>query len=292
MKLVDVDNTLIRYLRDNKPIERFDLMIDIENQESASHAEKWIGTKNKTCLKEFILSTNLYGASFTLPDELLLCENLTKIRVSATKGIHSVLMTTSQHQHPVIINCFSLRELHSDGVRISEEILHDILSSCSLLVKIELLNSCEGVKTIKVKKLQRLYELRIHLYHEDVHSTPLEISDLPNLGVFSCNLRPRQWLNPHPCLFNSHSISLGSSVTELMLGGVILDKERVDMIKSEFPFLESLTLHMTSWMLGSFHFTCASIKRLYLLLCPDILIDVQVYAPKLLFFPVQRRHIA
>ncbi|CAH1438806.1 unnamed protein product [Lactuca virosa] len=85
LKLVDVDRTLIRYHRDNIPIETFDLMIDIANQESTSHAEKWIrlvGTK--ACLKEFYLSMALWCPLFTLPDEILSGENLTKIRVSAS----------------------------------------------------------------------------------------------------------------------------------------------------------------------------------------------------------------
>nr|KAJ0212738.1 hypothetical protein LSAT_V11C400197400 [Lactuca sativa] len=42
---------------------------------------------------------------------------------------------------------------------------------------------------------------------------------------------------------------------------------------------------MDCWMLGSFHFTCASIKRFSLLSCPCMLVDVvHVTAPKLLFF--------
>ncbi|KAI3497046.1 hypothetical protein L1887_39427 [Cichorium endivia] len=53
MKFVDVDRTLLRYPRDNILINRFELLIDIENQEQASHAEKWIApVVTKTCLKE------------------------------------------------------------------------------------------------------------------------------------------------------------------------------------------------------------------------------------------------
>ncbi|KAI3509126.1 hypothetical protein L1887_24152 [Cichorium endivia] len=244
MKLVDVDRTLIRYLRDNIPIETFNLVIDFENQESASLAEKWIRpVATTTCLKEFALTVRVYAASFTVPDEILLVGGGKK---------YPVWMTTSQHP---VINCVSLQELHLDGVCISEEVLHDILSSCRMLVKIVLLES---------------------------YSTALEVSDVPNLGVFSYDLHSlRLPLIP----FNGHSISLGSSrVTQLMLGGMILDNVCLDTIKMGFPFLESLTIGMRSWMLESFHFTCASIKRLSLLSCPDTLIDVQVHAPNLLVF--------
>ncbi|KAL7605160.1 hypothetical protein Lser_V15G19837 [Lactuca serriola] len=263
MKLVEVEHTLIRYLRDNIPIQRFKLVIDIENQESASHAEKWIrSVSTKTSLKEISLSIFPSGAcaSFKLPDEILLGENLTKIIVLASRGIRSVCMTTS---HLSVIKCVSLRELHLNRVRISEE----------------------GFKMLKFINLPRLYKLRIAL--EGWQSTSLEIRDVPNLGVFSYQLfhSARLW-DPHPLPFNAsaHSISLGSSVTQLMLGGVIADNAGLDMIKSGFPSLEGLTLHLTSWMLGSFHFTCASIKRLSLQSCPESLIDVQVHAPKLLFF--------
>ncbi|CAI9304377.1 unnamed protein product [Lactuca saligna] len=144
MKLVDVERTLIRYHRENTPIKRFDLKINIEDQESASQAEKWIGdVATKTCLKEISLSLLLWGASFRLPDEILASENLTKLRVSAPR-IHPnfVWMTMT---NPVMFKCvLSLRELHLEGVSISEEALHHILSSCCLLERIELLHSCEG----------------------------------------------------------------------------------------------------------------------------------------------------
>ncbi|KAI3497423.1 hypothetical protein L1887_40020 [Cichorium endivia] len=274
MKLEDVDRTLIRYLRDNTPIERFELVIQIKNQESASHAEQWIGpVASKHCLKEISLSITLNGASFTLPDEILSGESLTKIKISVPmRGIHSVWMKTP------VIKCSSLRELHLEGVCISEEALHDILLSCSSLVKIVLLGSCKGFKTIRVKNLPRLYELQIAL--DVVDSTALQISDVPNLGVFSCNVDLKFRRHP-PIPFNAYSISLGSNVTQLMLAGMVTDNLCLDRIKSGFPFLESLTLDLTSWMLESFHFTCASIKILSLLSCPDILIDVQVHAPKL-----------
>ncbi|CAH1439719.1 unnamed protein product [Lactuca virosa] len=274
MKLVDVDRTLIRYLHFNIPIQKFELLMDIENLESASHAEKWIRpVATKTCLRELSLSILIYGAPFTLPDEILSGENLTKIRVSSPL-IHSVWMPMPTTP---VINCVSLRELHFDGVRISEEALHDILSSCRLLVKIVLSHSCEGFKTIKVKNLPCLYKLRICVGDGYRCSTALEISDVPNLGVFSCNLH-------FP--FKAHSISLVSSVTQLTLGGrVITDNACLHMIESGFPSLESLTLDdMSAWMLKSFHFACASIKRLTLQLCPCTLIEVQVHASKLLFF--------
>ena len=75
-------------------------------------------------------------------------------------------------------------------VCISEEILNLILSSCSLLVKIELPNiysdSCEGFKTIKVINLPFLYVLSIGL--DGWQSTSLEIRDVLNPSLFRYEL--------------------------------------------------------------------------------------------------------
>lgn len=264
------------------PSERFFLLIDIENQESASLAEKWIGPiATKTCLREFFLSIKLFGASFTLPDDILSGENLnlTKIKVEASMASgYSLWMTTTQRP---VINCVSLRKLHLKGVSIGEEVLHDLLSSCTLLEKIALIDSCKGFKTLKVKNLPRLYELRIAL--DAASSTALELSDVPNLSMFSCDLHD---LRPYmPCIpFNAYSVFFASSLTQLRLDVVIQDYECLDMIKSGLPFLDSLTLFMSYWMLESFHFTCASIRRLCLMSCKSNLIDIQVDAPKLLLF--------
>ncbi|CAH1427924.1 unnamed protein product [Lactuca virosa] len=146
---------------------------------------------------------------------------------------YSLWMTTSQRP---VINCVSLRELHLKGVSIGEEVLHDLLSSCTLLEKIALIDSCKEFKTLKVKNLPRLYELRIAL--DAASSTALEVSDVPNLDLFSCDLhglRPYMPLIP----FNAHSVFLTSNVRQLRLDVVIQDYECLDMIKSGLPFLDS-----------------------------------------------------
>nr|GEX10111.1 hypothetical protein [Tanacetum cinerariifolium] len=78
--------------------------------------------------------------------------------------------------------------------------------------------------------------------------------------------------------------SLGS-VTHLDINGVILDDAFFDMLKSKFPFLESLRLGIKSRGLESIVITSLTLKRLTLQFWVDIMtIDVQVYALKLLFF--------
>ncbi|KAL4564923.1 hypothetical protein LXL04_028999 [Taraxacum kok-saghyz] len=286
MKLADVDRSLVRYLRDDIPIERFELKIDIQNQKSAALAQKWIrSVATKTSLKELSLTISPSGASLHLPEELLSGENLIKITVSASQGPkpNSIWMTTTHHPKCVT----SLRELHFSCVTVSEQVLHDIFSSCSSLVKIELILCSQGLNTIKVKNLHCLRQLQI--VTSDGGSTAFEISHLKSLRMLGCNVRMngRSKRLSIPPLINGHSISLGSGVTELTLGGgMIMDDASLDMIvKLGLPFLESLTLNMACWTRASFPFTSASIKRFSLLGCTSRLVDlVYVNAPKLLLF--------
>ncbi|XP_023738056.1 uncharacterized protein LOC111886047 [Lactuca sativa] len=284
-----VDCTLSRYLRDNIPIERLELDVDINDVESSSLAEKWIrSVVASSSLKELSLSVSLTGASLTLPDEILsAARNLTKLRVTSAsrQGVHSVWMKSNSIMNCV---CVSLREVVLSGVRLSQEVLDAIFSSCSFLEKIDIyLDKQEegrGRSIIKIKNLARLHEIRI--YSHDGDSTDLEISGVPNLRLFRCNLFFGQFGRPDPRPFSAYSISLGSSVTELWLGGLITDESSLEMIKSGFPFLESLTLDMRCWTLGIFHFTCESLKTLSLMWSSPRrqIIDIQIYAPKLLDF--------
>ncbi|GJT95088.1 F-box/LRR-repeat protein [Tanacetum coccineum] len=183
-----IDSTLVRYHRDNLPIQCFDLVFDIRDQKSASLANKWIfGVASKSALKELFLSIWVEIDSFTLPD--------------------------------------------------------DIFSKISSIEQNDI----------------------------------LEIDDVPSLGF----IRYTDYLNK-PLPFNMDSLG---SVTHLDISGVVLDNAFFDMIKSNFPFLESLSLEITSRGLGSIVITSLPLKRLTLQFWVDIMtIDVQVYAPKLLFF--------
>ncbi|GKD22784.1 F-box protein-like protein, partial [Tanacetum coccineum] len=139
----------------------------------------------------------------------------------------------------------------------------------SLLEKINLIY-CEGFKTIKLKNLRCLRELEISsIEQNDI----LEIDDVPSLGFF----RYTDYLNK-PLPFNMDSLG---SVTHLDISGVVLDNAFFDMIKSNFPFLESLSLVIISRGLESIVITSLPLKRLTLEFWVDIrTIDVQVYAPK------------
>lgn len=277
-----IDHTLIRYLYDNIPIQSIHLKINIENQDSASLAEKWTRpVASKSSLHELSLTFVVASASFTLPDNILSGINLTTLRVSSLfSEAHSVYMMSIDHP---VINCVSLRVLNLQHVHISQEVLDDIFSTCSSLVKIKLLH-CKGFNTIKVKNLSYLYTLRI--ISDEGNTTFLKINHVPNLTKCSFDLR-FQSPPANPLPFNAHSLSLGSNLTQLYLRGIIIDDACLDMIKSKFPFLKILTLNMKRWRLGRFDLTCASMEILSLRSCQYMRIDIQlieVNAPKLHVF--------
>ena len=163
LKMAYIDRTLIRYLHDNIPIEKLDLSIQVQKGgEWVSPAEKWIrSVSTNTYLKELSVIIGFWDASLNVPNEIMSSENLTKLRVSALFGSATpVWMTTSRNHinHPFVVNCVSLQELHLTGVRISQQVLDQILSTCRLLAKIYLRPTSADLKTIKVKSLPYLEE--------------------------------------------------------------------------------------------------------------------------------------
>ncbi|GKB99318.1 F-box protein-like protein [Tanacetum coccineum] len=230
-------------------------------------------TAFKSALKELFLSIWVGIDSFTLPDKIFSSANLNEIKISAT----DVMMTNPLWiPHNRVILCVSLRVLELKYLNISEDMLHNLLSTCSLLEKINLF-CCEGFKTIKLKHLRCLRELEITSIEEN---NILEIDDVPGLGFFHYDALLHHSKRPLP--FNMDSLG---SVTHLDISRVVLDDAFFDMIKSKFPFLESLSLGIVSRGLESIVITSLPLKRLTLRFWVDInAIDVQVYAPKLLFF--------
>ncbi|GJR87934.1 F-box protein-like protein [Tanacetum coccineum] len=261
-----IDHTLQRYHRNNISIESLDLELHIQNQESAFAAEKWIQPiVSKSCLKE--LSLNIWGLndhSFTLPNELFFSEKLSTINISGWR-----LRICS---NPVI-KCVTLRVLVLEDVNVTEEVVHNLLSTCTLLEKIKLWR-CKGLENVLVKNLRHLRELVIK------SSLLLEIKDVPSLRLFDYNILYCVSNNPVP--FKIDSLA---SVRKLSLGGVIvLDHAFLDIIKSKCILLECLTLGIKNCGLESLVITSASLKTLTLSIWEDDRqVNVHVYAPKLLY---------
>nr|GEZ54695.1 hypothetical protein [Tanacetum cinerariifolium] len=81
-----IDSTLVRYHRNNLPIQCFNLVFNIRDQNSVSLANKWIsGVASKSALKELFLCIRVGIDSFTLPDEIFSSANLHEIKIAATE---------------------------------------------------------------------------------------------------------------------------------------------------------------------------------------------------------------
>ncbi|GJV86901.1 hypothetical protein Tco_1530839 [Tanacetum coccineum] len=78
--------------------------------------------------------------------------------------------------------------------------------------------------------------------------------------------------------------TIGGSLTKLRLDNVHMDDAFSNMIKSNFPFLEELTLEIKSSSGEILDITSLTLRRLMLIFSPDEEIKVQVYAPNLLTY--------
>ncbi|GJV18866.1 putative F-box/LRR-repeat protein isoform X2 [Tanacetum coccineum] len=236
----------------------------------------------RTC----ILSKSWLGAwcsldddnSFTiLPNELFSSQGLHTIHVTTTpltaEDLTNLCLRICSTN---VINCVSLRVLDLNFVFINQDVLNNLLSTCTLLEKVKL-HWCGGLINCKVKNLLRLTELFIHLIEEN---DLWEINNVPSL----CSFRYHHvYASGKPIPFQMDSLA---SVTQLCIeGDLSFDNSFFDKLESKFPLLESLTLSIDRCELKNLVFTSALLKWLTLTLIPiGPAHNVQVYAPKLLSF--------
>ncbi|GJV86899.1 putative F-box/LRR-repeat protein isoform X2 [Tanacetum coccineum] len=109
----------------------------------------------------------------------------------------------------------------------------------------------------------------------------LEIHDAPSLRSLVFKTPMFMWDYP-PSSFEIRTI--GGSLTKLRLDNVHMDDAFSNMIKSNFPFLEELTLEIKSSSGEILDITSLTLRRLMLIFSPDEEIKVQVYAPNLLTY--------
>ncbi|XP_071740313.1 uncharacterized protein [Rutidosis leptorrhynchoides] len=304
-----IENTLERYQRLNLPIQSLDIRMDIFSYDTAP-LTRWIQqVTSKSCLKELSLCLNPYINSFSVPKEIFSCENLTMINViNEAYSISSIYSSTITITRPLwicknnMIKCVSLCVLKLIKVNISEELFNNLLSTCTLLEKIQLCH-CIGLKTVNVNDLSRLIELKIHLNEEDcvkVKDLPclteleispscdfvFEIDNVPSLSIFRYRVNK-------PLLPLSHMDQVAARVTHLQIHGLLIwNNEFTDMIKSKFPFLADLDVGVRYW--GKYKdlvITNATLKRLTLKLDDYSRNDVQVDAPNLLYFSYESAKI-
>ncbi|GKC89754.1 F-box protein-like protein [Tanacetum coccineum] len=290
-----IHRTLRTYQRENIPIITCALHFGIHNQRSAYRAEKWIKhVTSNTCLKELCLAIVLDITSFTLPDELFSCENLDTLSLKHDDTMDDLLTISkrkSEHllmkaelfrkknfrisSNPVIA-CVNLRVLELVDVHISEEVLHNLLSTSKLLEKINL-QFLKGLKKIKVNNLCYLQELKVApRRYKDI----MEIHDVTSLRSFLYEASQIIWM---PVSVLSSVPSIGN-LRELNIDVVRMSDAFLNVINSDFPLLESLTLDIEICEVEIMDIRCVTLKRLKI---RQMVLDnqqVQVNGPKLLVF--------
>ncbi|XP_071729916.1 uncharacterized protein [Rutidosis leptorrhynchoides] len=173
---------------------------------------------------------------------------------------------------PAVTNCVSLRVLELVKVYISQDVLDNLFSTCTLLevINVRFLNILD---TIKVRRLRFLRDLKIVPPREDIK---LEIDDVPCLCSFAYMSKP--WVSAgfgfsERCRGLEYGLAANSdsfaSVRHLCLSKVIMNRTLLDTINSVFPFLESLTIDMECCWLTCMEITCTSLKRLKLVWTED-----------------------
>ncbi|XP_071712332.1 F-box/LRR-repeat protein 25-like [Rutidosis leptorrhynchoides] len=264
-----MNRTISNYVKDNTPIESFDLKLHIK---AASLAKKWIRTvAAQSCLKQLSLQicyvTQLCGRLFMFPDGILSGENLRTLLLRYHSSSSTIWLSYASMSPNPVINCVSLRILELDCVKISKEVLDRLITTCLLLEKITL--SYCFLKTYKVRNLRYLQELEIYSTdHDDI----LIVDDVPGLRLFT-------YYNGFQHKFISFNMQSLTNVTELSLRGVIIDVAFLEMIESKFPFLKILKLTIQDWPLKRLDFTRFSLKKLALEIRESKRIDLQVYSP-------------
>nr|XP_043608761.1 F-box/LRR-repeat protein At3g26922-like [Erigeron canadensis] len=272
-----INRTLRRYRRHNIPFVTFGLDFDVHDLKTVYRAHNWVRkVASMRCLKELYLCISLDDrriASYTFPDDLFSGENLNTISVKSEPDVKSILCISSD----TVIKCVNLRVLKLCRVNIGAEVLDSVLSTCNLLEKIHLYDL--KLRTFKVKNLRNLHSLKIKSITQ---TDSLEVYQVPNLHKLTLGGSSFVFSNSTLPSFNT---DLLGSVTTLILDGVsIMDDAVLNIIKSSFPFLLYLSLRMKRCNLKVLDITCPSLKRLIIELPKKKQIEIQIYAPKLLYF--------
>ncbi|GJY00120.1 F-box protein-like protein [Tanacetum coccineum] len=178
-------------------------------------------------------------------------ENITRIMRICTELFRKKNFRISSN---LVIACVNLRVLELVDVHISEEVLHNLLSTSKLLEKINL-QFLKGLKKIKVSNLCYLQELKVApRRYKDI----LEIHDVPSLRSFLYEASRIIWM---PVCVLSSVPSIGN-LRELNIDGVCMDDAFLNVINSDFPLLESLTLDIDICDVEIMDITCVTLKRL------------------------------
>lgn len=247
---------LLRYHRHNLRITSLDLHLGIHTTYRAARRLIWQATSSsKASLKELRLT--ILGTYFSLPDEIFSNENLNtlclKLISPYKNNVHSLDISSNPS-----IRCTNLRVLDLSCVYITQYVLNQLISKNKLLEKI-ILDVTPGFDEIKVNNLRYLREVIVCLSCGG-RVNILEFDDVPSLRSLLYNATMLLWDRP-PTLFKMCTIG---SLIVLELHNVYLDDAFSNMIDSNFPFLEELTLEIKWSSVKILDITCLRLRKLML----------------------------
>ncbi|GJW93768.1 F-box protein-like protein [Tanacetum coccineum] len=267
--------TLLRYHRHNLPITSFDLQLGLHTTNHPA-ARKLIKQAAITPpLKHLRLA--ILAASFELPDKIFSNQNLNTLTLELITPYENY--NHSPYFRYPVVRCTNLRVLVLSYVHITPYLLDNLLYMNKLLETI-FIGVTRGLNGIKVNNLRHLRVFEVCL-GPDAWIDILEIHDAPSLRSLVFKTPMFMWDYP-PSSFEIRTI--GGSLTKLRLDNVHMDDAFSNMIKSNFPFLEELTLEIKSSSGEILDITSLTLRRLMLIFSPDEEIKVQVYAPNLLTY--------
>ncbi|GMN37049.1 hypothetical protein TIFTF001_006485 [Ficus carica] len=290
-----------RFIWDTFPIFDFDQNVYIQNSpdltlEYEEKTRKLIKVVDKSLRKfasyklsmeRLFLELPLFDANyFSMVDQwvsLALDSGVRELSILVCDANEDVTYTETAFAARSISGSFKLgrlQKLSLAWVRLSENVVQNIVRLCPNLSDLCLMNIC-GLKTLEISKLDKLEKLRIISTGSmrDLQSVNI---DAPNLKHLSFDPRQRQ-----PCSINFTSCH---DLKELHLGSYGITDDLLHLYLSSFPLLEVLDIFNCD-MLRKVEISSQQLRSLRLLLGCTEFERIQVDAPILSSFEFTAYHM-
>ncbi|KAA8527507.1 hypothetical protein F0562_034778 [Nyssa sinensis] len=256
-----VDESLIRYRECKLRIQKLRLQIPNLDWNLAFHIDRWIGIAVENGLEELDICIETPSVYYRMPQTVL-----------ASKSITVLSLKSCVLEQPLPGNSrrlCSLQKLYLFDVRLDEQIIQTLISTCPLIESIDLI-FCLGLNKYQISGLHKLKEISIFLFKES--GFEMVDIDVPSLEKFvyvatGANV---------PCTVN---VAATPNMKKLHLSCDRITDESFQELISKFPNLESLSIGCCH-MLERIKISSPRLKRFALVHC-DKLVEVKIDASNL-----------
>lgn len=254
-----VDNSLKNHLERTSSIHKLVLHVNSYDLELASHMDRWIGVAIENNMKELDLHVVVKKSRhYSLPQTVFAAKTLTGLR------LHGCWLKIDSD-----IKLPHLRKLYLRNLRVDQQLIHNLISSCLLIEDLRFVN-CTGLKNLQISSVLKLERVEVH------HCHGLKTIDLkaPNLQTF--------WYCGKKSLPCKIDLAACVSLKRLTLeDGNMTDELFQDRFAS-LPVLEKLDLSKCN-KLKNIIITSMRLKSLVLRGCKKLM-EVDIDAPNLFSF--------